>query len=136
VSCASPPPPFRPPYSLPPPTISRLRQQLRTPLVSIVVYLGDSGGPTLVLAQVRCTLLMSLHVHDACCMCMRAVCAHTASAAAQVPGAPRNGPRRAWRIWPHAGQARRGTLGHGREGRMGPWDGRAMGRWDDGTIGR
>ena len=54
-------PPFRPPYSLPPPTVSRLRQQLRTPLVSIVVYLGDSGGPTLVLAQVCCTLLMSLH---------------------------------------------------------------------------
>ena len=117
-------PPFRPPYSLPPPTVSRLRQQLRTPLVSIVVYLGDSGGPTLVLAQVRCT--------DCSCRCMMhvacAVCAHTASTAAQVPGAPRNGPRRAWRIWPHAGQARRGTLGHGREGRTG--------RWDDGTIGR
>ena len=50
--------PPMPPYSLPLPTVSRLRRQLRTPVVSIVVYLGDAGGPTLVLAQVPHALLM------------------------------------------------------------------------------
>lgn len=45
--------------------------QLRTPAMSVVVYLSDAGGPTLVLRQ--------------------------------QPRAPREGPRRCWCIWPHAG---------------------------------
>ena len=50
----------------------RLRRQLRTPILTVVVYLSDAGGPTVVLRQ--------------------------------VPRAPRNGPRRCWCVWPHAGQ--------------------------------
>tara|TARA_B110001452_G_scaffold162334_1_gene135119 strand:+ start:1497 stop:2450 length:954 start_codon:yes stop_codon:yes gene_type:complete len=49
----------------------RLQHQLRTPAVSVVVYLSDEGGPTLVLRQ-------------------------------QLR-APREGPRRCWCVWPHAG---------------------------------
>ena len=96
--------PPSPPSSLPLPAVPRLRRQLCTPLVSIVVYLGDAGGPTLVLAQVpharRACAAYALHTHYLC----------AASTATQVPGAPRNGPRRAWRIWPHAGQVRRCNL--------------------------
>ena len=67
-----------PTYSPPPPTVSRLRRQLCTPLVSIVVYLGDAGGPTLVLAQVRAAHALcscaACALHVRCMRNARAVC--------------------------------------------------------------
>ena len=117
-------PPFRPPYSLPPPTVSRLRQQLRTPLVSIVVYLGDSGGPTLVLAQVRCTDCSCRWMMHVACAC--ALCVHTL----HLP------PRRC-QAHRATGRAARGAFGRTQGRRAAAhW---AMGErdaWGDGTMGR